>query len=290
MQLLKIEITSHGYVGVAHTFFPRISSVIIVGKRDIRKLFVLPSSWNGSNSDYHDKICEHLFAAPQPKAKAPQPSTQAFPTKGNFSKNIKKREHNVDKREVLQAHAIQVQTLQNELESLRAQLANLKGKSSQLTNHAQPVQGSQSREGPPRSFYGLPHDAMVGEYVLSNTHNFSLTLEFVISFCPSYFAAQEVSVALRVFAIRQVIHTDGLAYGSSPITKVRGARVVMPQSFRPFNMEEEYTLLARGEETITPQAARASNFRVPGVHVHEENTQFSIDQLMKCQLQMREMA
>ncbi len=56
----------------------------------------------------------------QAKAKAPQPSTQAFPTKGNSSKNAKKKEHNVDKREVFQAHDAQVQTLQNELESLRA--------------------------------------------------------------------------------------------------------------------------------------------------------------------------
>jgi hypothetical protein len=48
----------------------------------------------------------------QPKAKAPQPSTQALPTKGNSSKNVKKKEHNANKREVLQAHAIQVQTLQ----------------------------------------------------------------------------------------------------------------------------------------------------------------------------------
>jgi len=30
----------------------------------------------------------------------------------------------------------------------------------------------------------------------------------------------------------------------------------MPQSFHPLNMEEECTLLARGEETTTPQAAR----------------------------------
>jgi len=42
---------------------------------------------------------------------------------------------------VLQAHAIQVQILQNELESLRAQLINLKGKSSQRASHAQPVEG-----------------------------------------------------------------------------------------------------------------------------------------------------
>jgi hypothetical protein len=34
--------------------------VIIVGKRDIKKLFVLPSSQNESNSDYHGKIYQHL--------------------------------------------------------------------------------------------------------------------------------------------------------------------------------------------------------------------------------------
>jgi hypothetical protein len=45
---------------VSVIFFPRISFVIIVGKRDIKKLFVLPSSWNGSNSDYHSKIYQHL--------------------------------------------------------------------------------------------------------------------------------------------------------------------------------------------------------------------------------------
>jgi hypothetical protein len=53
-------------------------------------------------------------------------------------------------------------------------------------------------------------------------------------------------------------------------------------------MEEERTLLVRGEETTTPQVVRASNSRVPRVHVHQENTQFSIEQLMECQLQMHE--
>jgi hypothetical protein len=67
----------------------------------------------------------------QPKAKAPQPSTQVFPTKGNFSKNAKKKKHNADKKEMIQAHVAQVQSLQNELKSLKAQLANLKGKLSQ---------------------------------------------------------------------------------------------------------------------------------------------------------------
>jgi len=46
---------------VSATFLSRISFVIIVGKRDIKKLFILPSSQNGSNSDYHDKICQHLL-------------------------------------------------------------------------------------------------------------------------------------------------------------------------------------------------------------------------------------
>jgi hypothetical protein len=41
-------------------FLLRISFVIIAGKRDIRKLFVLPSSHNGSNSNYHGKIYQHF--------------------------------------------------------------------------------------------------------------------------------------------------------------------------------------------------------------------------------------
>ncbi len=83
---------------------------------------------------------------------------------------------------MLQAHAAEVQTLQNELESLRAQLANLKGKFSQLVSHAQLVQGSGSQERPPRLFYGLSHDAMVGEYVLSSAHNSIFAPEFATFF------------------------------------------------------------------------------------------------------------
>ncbi len=103
---------------------------------------------------------------------------------------------------MLQALAAQIQTLKNELESLKAQLTNLKGKSSQLASHAQPIQGSRSREGPPRSFYGLSHDAMVREYVFSNAHNFSFTPKFVTSFYPSYFTTQEANVAPIVSTIR----------------------------------------------------------------------------------------
>jgi hypothetical protein len=72
-------------------------------------------------------------------------------------------------------------------------------------------------------FYGLSQDAMVGEYVLSNAHNSSLTPKFAISFYPSYFATQETNVAPRVYATSQVIQTDGLTFGSSLITGARGA-------------------------------------------------------------------
>jgi hypothetical protein len=95
-------------------------------------------------------------------------------------------------------------------------------------------------------------------------------------------------MAPKIFATRQVIQTDGLALGLSPITRARKARATVPQSFRPLNTEEEHTLLARGEETTTPQVARASNSRVPGVQLHKENTPFSTYQLMECQLQMHE--
>jgi len=113
---------------------------------------------------------------------------------------------------------------------------------------------------------------MVGEYVFSSAHNFSLTPEFATFFCPSYFAAQEITVAPIVFATKQVIQTNGFTYGSSLITKPRRVRTAMPQSFRPLNMEEKSTLLVRGKEITTPQAPRASNFHVPGVHIHQENT------------------
>jgi hypothetical protein len=89
-------------------------------------------------------------------------------------------------------------------------------------------------------------------------------------------------VAPKVSATTHVIQTNGLASGSSPFTKVKGARVVMAQSFHPLNTKEERTVLERGEEIPTPQATRASKSQVPRVHVHQENTQFSTNQLMEC--------
>jgi len=118
---------------------------------------------------------------------------------------------------------------------------------------------------------------MVREYVLSIAHNSRLTPEFAIYFCPSYVAAQEANMAPRVSTSRQVIQINALACSSSPITKARGVPTVMPQSFRPLNMEEEHTLLAKGEETTTLEAVRASNSHVLRVHVHQENTQFFIN-------------
>ncbi len=63
-----------------------------------------------------DRFWVNMWSASKPATKAPQPSTQGFRTKGNYSKNVKKKEKNSNKKEVIQAHAIQVQTLQNELE------------------------------------------------------------------------------------------------------------------------------------------------------------------------------
>ncbi len=45
---------------VSATSLPRISFVVIVGKRDIMTS-ILPSSQNGNNSNYHDKIYKHLM-------------------------------------------------------------------------------------------------------------------------------------------------------------------------------------------------------------------------------------
>jgi hypothetical protein len=45
---------------VSATFLSRISFVIIMGKTNIMKLFILPSSKNGSNSNYRGKIYQHF--------------------------------------------------------------------------------------------------------------------------------------------------------------------------------------------------------------------------------------
>jgi hypothetical protein len=57
----------------------------------------------------------NIFHFPSTKSQGTSAFHSSFPTKGNSSKNAKKKEHNVDKKEVLQAHATQVQTLQMNL-------------------------------------------------------------------------------------------------------------------------------------------------------------------------------
>jgi len=49
-----------------------------------------------------------IFCCPLTKSQGTSTFHSALPTKGNSNKNVKKKEHNVDKKEVLQAHAIQV--------------------------------------------------------------------------------------------------------------------------------------------------------------------------------------
>ncbi len=67
--------------------------------------------------------------------------------------------------------------------------------------------------------------ATVGEYVIFSAHNSSFTPKFAIFFFPSYFVAH---VAPIVSNTKQIIQIDGLAYGSSPITRARKVRAIMP--------------------------------------------------------------
>jgi hypothetical protein len=60
--------------------------------------------------------------------------------------------------------------------------------------------------------------------------------------------------------------------------------------FSLFQHGRKLHLICEGEEDTTPQAVRASNSCVPQIHGHKENTQFSTDQLMECQLQMPKVA
>jgi hypothetical protein len=63
------------------TFLPKISFVITVGKRDIRKLFVLPSSRKGSNYEYHSKIYQHLLLPLNQKPRHLNLPLKLFPPK-----------------------------------------------------------------------------------------------------------------------------------------------------------------------------------------------------------------
>jgi hypothetical protein len=73
------------------TFLPRISFVIIVRKMDIMKLFVLPSSRNENNSDYHDKFYQHLSLPLKQKPKHLSLPLKLSPLKVILIKMVRKR-------------------------------------------------------------------------------------------------------------------------------------------------------------------------------------------------------
>ncbi len=54
-------------------------------------------------------------------------------------------------------------------------------------------------------------------------------------------------MAPRISATRHVIQIDELAFSLNPITRARGVRIVMSQSFRPLNTKEKHNLLVREE-------------------------------------------
>ncbi len=70
---------------------------------------------------------------------------------------------------------------------------------------------------------------LLGRSLASHTMSWLGSMLFLVhtilvatSFYPSYFVTQEAIMAPKVSATRQVIQTNGLASGSSPITKARG--------------------------------------------------------------------
>jgi hypothetical protein len=62
-------------------FLLRISFVIIVGKKDIKKMSILPRFQNGNNFNYHGKICQHL-SLPLTKSQGTLAFHSGFPHQG----------------------------------------------------------------------------------------------------------------------------------------------------------------------------------------------------------------
>jgi hypothetical protein len=91
------------------------------GKRDIKSCLFCQISETKVTSIITVKFT-NIFRCLSTKSQGTSAFHSSFPTKGNSNKNVKKKEHNANKREVLQAHAIQDQILQNELKSLKANL------------------------------------------------------------------------------------------------------------------------------------------------------------------------
>jgi hypothetical protein len=112
------------------TFLPRISFDIIVGKRDIKKLFVLPSFWNRSNSNYYGKIYQHLPLPLNQKPRHLNLPFRRFPPRVILIRVLRRRSTMLIRGRCFKPMPLKFKLYKNEFESLKANLANLKGKSS----------------------------------------------------------------------------------------------------------------------------------------------------------------
>jgi hypothetical protein len=65
--------------------------VIIVGKRDIRKLFVLSSSRNGNNFDYYNKIYQHFLLPFNQKPRHLSPPLKLSPPRVILGRMLRRR-------------------------------------------------------------------------------------------------------------------------------------------------------------------------------------------------------
>jgi hypothetical protein len=102
------------------TFLSRISFVIIVGKRDIKKLFVLLSSHHESNSDYHGKIWQHLSLPFNQKPRHLNLSLRLSPLKVIIVRMIRKRSTMLTRGRRFKPMPFEFKLCKMKLESLKA--------------------------------------------------------------------------------------------------------------------------------------------------------------------------
>jgi hypothetical protein len=95
--------------------------VIIIRKKDIKKLFVLPSSRNKNNYNYHDKIYQHL-----PKPLNQKPRHLSLPLKLSPPRVtpviMLKKNTMLIKESYFKPILLKFKLYKNELKSLKAQL------------------------------------------------------------------------------------------------------------------------------------------------------------------------
>jgi hypothetical protein len=155
---------------VSATFLLRISFVIVVRKRDIKKLFVLS---NSRNSDFHGKICQHLLLPLHQK-----PKHVSIPLKLSLPRVISIRMLRRKSTMLTRGRCFKPMSLKFKLFKMNS---NLLGHS--IASHTIPWLGSM--------FFPMV--------------TILVTPEFATSFFLSYFALQEASVALKVSTTRKVI-------------------------------------------------------------------------------------